>query len=81
MVVYAWHPWAGRSVYIHDVIERATGAAARCSLAGVAAARVQELPVWMLDTAACCPVRLTQEPMSRCTKTGSASLSVESLVL
>jgi hypothetical protein len=63
VVVYAWHPWAGRSVCIHDVIERATGAAARCSLAGVAAARVQELPVWMLDTAACRPVRLTQEPM------------------
>jgi hypothetical protein len=39
--------------FIHEVIERPTGAVARCSLVDAAIARVQEIPVWMLDTAAC----------------------------
>ena len=62
-VVYAWHPWAGRLVYIHDVVDRAIGASARCSLIGVPDARVQELPIWMLEAAACRSVRLTCEPI------------------
>ena len=41
-----WHPWAERTVRIHEVIERRTGAVARCSLAGATVARVQEIPVW-----------------------------------
>jgi len=24
-VAYAWHPWAGQLVRVHEVIERATG--------------------------------------------------------
>ncbi len=57
-VAYSWHPWAGRTVRIHEVIERATGASARCSLVDAAVARVQEIPVWMLDAAACRQTRL-----------------------
>jgi hypothetical protein len=53
-IAYSWHPWAGRTVRIHEVIDRKTGAAARCSRVGTTVARVQEIPVWMLDTAACC---------------------------
>jgi hypothetical protein len=49
-------------VRIHEVIERTTGAAARCSLVGAAVVRVQEIPVWMTDTAACCWTRLAAEP-------------------
>jgi hypothetical protein len=61
-VAYPWHPWAGRTVRIHEVIERAAGAAARCSLVAASVARVQEVPVWMLDTVACCWTRLAAEP-------------------
>jgi len=61
-IAYRWHPWAGRTVHIHEVIERTTGAAARCSLAGATVARVQEIPVWMMDAAACCSARLAAEP-------------------
>ena len=61
-IAYSWHPWAARTVRIHEVIERTTGAAARCSLVGATVARVQEIPVWMLDTAACCRARLAAEP-------------------
>src|SRR3954454_18407176 len=52
-VVYAWHPWAGRLVRLHEVIERATGASARCSLVDATNARLQESPVWMLDAVVC----------------------------
>ena len=51
-VAYSWHPWAERTVRVHEVIERPTGAVARCSLVGAAVARGQDIPVWMLDAAA-----------------------------
>lgn len=31
-VFYAWHPWAGHAVRIHEAIEKATGDGARCSV-------------------------------------------------
>lgn len=52
-VLYPWHPWAGRAVHVHDVIEKAGWAAFRCSLNGVASDRRLEAPVWMFDRAAC----------------------------
>ena len=61
-ISYLWHPWAERTVRVHEVIERPTGAVARCSLVDAAVARVQEIPVWMLDAAACCQTRLAAEP-------------------
>ena len=63
-IAYSWHPWAERTVRIHEVIERPTGAVARCSLVDAAVARVQEIPVWMLDTAACCQTRLAAKPVA-----------------
>ena len=63
-VSYAWHPWAGRVVRVGEVLERASGAAARCSLVGVTDARVLEIPVWMLDAAACRPARMAAEPVA-----------------
>ena len=62
-VAYLWHPWVERTVRIHEVIERPTGAVARCSLVGAAVARVQEIPVWMLDAAVCCQTRQAAEPV------------------
>lgn len=62
-VAYAWHPWAGRSVRVDGVIERATGASVRCSLVGAAVARAQEIPIWMLDAAACRMTRAAREPV------------------
>jgi hypothetical protein len=60
-IAYSWHPWAERTVRVHEVIERPTGSVARCSLVDAAVARVQEIPVWMLDAAACCQTRLAAE--------------------
>src|ERR1700760_371309 len=60
-IAYSWHPWAERTVRVHAVIERPTGSVASCSLVDGAVARVQEIPVWMLDAAACCQTRLAAE--------------------
>ena len=51
-MLYPWHPWAGRSVHVHEVIEKAGWVAFRCSLSGVASGRRLEVPVWMFDRAA-----------------------------
>ena len=62
-VCYAWHPWSGRAILVHEVFERSAGAVARCSLAEAPAVRVQEIPAWMLDAAACGPMRVAVEPV------------------
>lgn len=49
---YPWRPWAGRSVHVHEVIEKAGWAVFRCSLDGVASDRRLEVPVWMFDRSA-----------------------------
>src|SRR3954447_10278609 len=63
-VLYAWHPWAGRTVRLEEVVARATGAAARCSLVDALVTRLQEIPVWMLDPVACGTVRATGQPVA-----------------
>lgn len=61
-VLYPWHPWAERVVDVHEVLEKASGHVARCSLDGAAAQRLLELPMWMLDRVACAPVRMEAHP-------------------
>ena len=63
-VCYEWHPWFGRPILLHEVIERSAGAVARCSLAEAPAVRVQEIPRWMLDAPACGPMRVAVEPVA-----------------
>ena len=63
-VAYAWQPWAGRLVHVREVIERTTGASARCGLVDAAADDVQEIPVWMLDAALCRSMRASTEPVT-----------------
>ena len=63
-MAYAWHPWAGRTVRVHEPIERPTGAQARCSPAGAGVVRMREIPSWMLDAAACLEMRPAPEPVA-----------------
>ena len=63
-VAYAWHPWVRRLVHVREVIERTTGASARCGLVDAAADYVQEIPVWMLDAALCRSMRASTEPVT-----------------
>ncbi len=61
-VLYPWHPWAGCTVQIHEVIEKASGDTVRCGFEAGAAGRCLELPAWMLDRAACFGMRLEVRP-------------------
>jgi hypothetical protein len=61
-VLYRWHPWAGRVVGIHEVIERATGDVARCRVTPGAGGRLLEVPVWMFDRASCQAMWLAPGP-------------------
>ena len=63
-VAYAWHPWAGQLVHVHEVIERATGAWARCSPAGADIVRLREILTWMLDASVCRVMRRVSEPVA-----------------
>jgi hypothetical protein len=63
-VVYPWHPWAGRTVRVHEVTERGAIASARCSLPEVTPVRIRELPLWMLDAAGCRAMRVEAHPMA-----------------
>ena len=64
-VAYAWHPWAGRLVRVHNVIRRPTGAIARCTMVdGEPAVRTLEIPKWMLDAACCRHMRRRTEPVT-----------------
>jgi hypothetical protein len=71
VVAYAWHPWVGQFVQVHEMIERPTGARARCSLAGGGVVRtrempvrMREMPVWILNAAACRGMRDMSEPVA-----------------
>jgi hypothetical protein len=61
-VLYRWHPWAGCVVHIHELIEKASGDAFRCSRDGDALGRWQELPAWMFDRASCARIQIGADP-------------------
>src|SRR5262245_58018073 len=56
-ICYSWHPWHGRAVRVHTRLVKRGQAVAYCSLEDVRACRVLEVPLWMLDVAACCKTR------------------------
>ena len=59
-ICYSWHPWHGRAVRVHASFVRRGHRVAYCSLEDVPACRVLEVPVWMLDVAACCKTRVSK---------------------
>jgi hypothetical protein len=52
-LLYRLHPWFGRDVFIHAVIDKADGVVFRCTLDGLKAERGLEIPAWMFDRAEC----------------------------
>src|SRR5438552_12911738 len=61
-VLYPWHPWFGRVVHVHEVIEQRAGGVFHCSPDGDASRRWLELPQWMFDRAACLAIRMAASP-------------------
>lgn len=56
-VLYRWHPWFGRTVYVHEVIDKPGVAVFRCNLTGCRSDRSLEVPFWMFDRVACAGCR------------------------
>ncbi len=67
-IYYPWHPWHNRKVTVHATLVKRGRAVARCSLEDVQSCRILEVPLWMLDAAACCRIRAAA---SRVTSTES----------
>src|SRR5215467_5152761 len=61
-VLYQWHPWFGRVVHVHEVIEQRASGVLRCSPDGDASRRWLELPQWMFDRAACLAIGMAASP-------------------
>ena len=70
-VLYPWHPWFGRSVYVHYAIDKPGDAVFRCNLTGRRSDRLLEVPIWMFDRAAC----------ASCRRSGSAHVGLEAALL
>src|SRR3954453_171028 len=58
-VRYCFHPWHGRAVWVHASLIRRGRAVAYCSLKDENS-RVLEVPLWMLDVAACSKTRVSK---------------------
>src|SRR5215471_7757886 len=61
-VLYPWHPWFGRVVHVHEVIEQRASGVLHCSPDGDASRRWLEVPQWMFDRAACLAIRMAALP-------------------
>ena len=59
-ICYSWHPWHGRAVWVHATLVKRGRAVAHCSLEDIQTSRVLEVPLWMLDIAACCKNRVSK---------------------
>jgi hypothetical protein len=59
-ICYSWHPWHGRAVWVHATLVKRGQAVAHCSLEDVQTSRVLEVPLWMLDVAACCKTQVSK---------------------
>src|SRR5438045_3012717 len=60
-ICYPWHPWHGRAVCVQAALVKRGQAVAYCSLEDLQTSRVLEMPLWMLDVAACCKTRVSKQ--------------------
>jgi hypothetical protein len=57
-----WHPWFGRVVHIHEMIEQRADDMLHCSLDGDISRRWLELAKWTFDRATCLVIRMAASP-------------------
>lgn len=62
MVLYRWHPWHGRAVFVRGAVSKGEHATYLCTLEEGDGGRALEVPQWMFDAAAC--YRTVQSPTS-----------------
>jgi hypothetical protein len=61
-LVYPWHPWAGREIWIGETLSRNGGTILRCVVDHSSNAPAIEIPQWMFETAVCWQMRLEASP-------------------
>jgi hypothetical protein len=59
-ICYSWHPYHGRAMRVHASLVKRGHAVAYCSLEDAPACRALEIPLWMLDVAACCKTQASK---------------------
>ena len=79
-LLYPWHPWSGRRVFVHETIDKGGVDVYRCSLSGLAADRWLEVPVWMFERAASANWRIGDAPQADITTLGALALLLEEAV-
>ena len=62
-VLYPWHPWFGRAVWIFLTQVNHGRMVAHCGLEPRHESRGVEVPLWMFDTAVCCQMRMAPVPV------------------
>jgi hypothetical protein len=72
VVAYRWHAWFGRTVHVHELIDRNAGVVARCRLDDRASGAIQEVPLWMLDAATCATMHDVGHPAGVGIRAGGA---------
>ncbi len=63
-VLYPWHPWFGRVVWIYATRVNHGRLVAQCGLEPRHERPGVEVPQWMFDTAVCCQMRVAQQPVA-----------------
>ena len=61
-ILYHWHPWCGRTVFVLSAVTKGDTVVLRCVLEQADVARPLEVPQWMFDAAACCGISLVAAP-------------------
>jgi hypothetical protein len=61
-MLYPWHPWFGRQIYVHAVFEHADARIFACAIDSQQTARCLNVPAWMFDRAACVRMLRAETP-------------------
>jgi hypothetical protein len=62
VVLYRWHPWHGRPVYIARPLNKGRQPVFRCALEAGDSVATLEVPQWMFDPAICCRIAVVTDP-------------------
>ena len=66
VVLYPWHPWYGRTVWVYDVRVKTQGTVVDCSLEQTCEAPARQVPQWMFDLSVCHQMHLRHSPLVSC---------------
>jgi hypothetical protein len=62
VILYPWHPWHGRAVWIVTTVTKNGQQLYRCALELPCMAQLLEVPRWMFDSMVCCRMQLAASP-------------------